>query len=294
MTDQLDNEPLPPVRGRDCICLLSQSPQRLHLYWRYSRDPLKSLRRMFPAQTEQYKLKISLFNQESQTISSFEIAPGIGDGWFDVQPGQLYRADIGLGRLSETRPFIPLLSSGPAWQFAEPARTLARNPTASDLLEALTMADDETQNLAAHAVAEGFSSVDLMSRSRDGEVKALSDDEQAQLRHLLVHLAFGTSYKELDLLVEFHQLILGWLGRTSVHNRWNSEKDKYEFDAKRLYNVLCSMCEIENSDAPSGFHEVATHHVESATNASSKPQTSRVWLPSMTPDLDPRLAYERR
>lgn len=107
LPDALDDAP-PYVFQRDFIQLLLQSPHRLYLYWTFAHDPHDTLREAFGDLAAHYRLAVRLIRVEDGEEFLLD-APRECAQWFDVNPRQVYRAEVGFRAAG--RPFVRLLSS---------------------------------------------------------------------------------------------------------------------------------------------------------------------------------------
>ncbi|HEX8493615.1 MAG TPA: DUF4912 domain-containing protein [Pyrinomonadaceae bacterium] len=290
------DEPLPEAYQVDRIRLLAQSPRKLHLYWEFARDPFETLRRAFGAQAARYTLVVRLIAIETGEVSWHEAAPSRSQ-WFNVQPDEAYRAELGF--YARGRAFIRLFSSnvvrtpraGVARTAAvaeefhvspeEFARVLDEAGYASDALEvSLEAADMATHDEATRAIAEMLGGAHFTE---------MSEGNLAELRSLLAALALGMNADDLTGMLS--PPLAEWFGRVQ---REHSEMLR----AAHVLEILRSTLGIQTSLI--GFDEFdeeamrrVARFVVGASRVNMPRRPFHIWMPSMTAGIFQRMKSER-
>lgn len=290
------DEPLPEAYHVDRIRLLAQSPRKLYLYWEFAKNPYETLRRAFGAQATRYALVVKLTATETGETSLHEAAASRSQ-WFNVQPDNSYRADIGF--YAQGRAFIRLLSSnvvrtpraGVAKAAAdvtdefrvspeEFARVLDEAGYASDALEvSLEAADLATHDAATRAIAANLG----------GEfVSQIGEADLAELRSLLAALALGASVDALSGMLS--STLAAWLEQVR-------HEHSEALHAAHLLEILRSTLGIQTSLFYDELDEEAARRVARFVVGASEVNMPRrpfhIWMPSMTAGLLKRMNAER-
>jgi hypothetical protein len=278
------DEPLPESYEVDRIRLLPQSPRRLFLYWELARDPFEPLRRGFAGQAEAYRLVVRLTNLDTEEVTLHE-ASATRSQWFDVQPDQSYKAEVGL--YAPGRTFIRLLTSNdkrtprasvslhtaeaPDWRVSAEqfSRVLDDAGYVSDALEvALEAADEVTNYAATRAITRQLAPASL---------PPMSEEELAELRGILTALAFGMQWDNLRPMLSPN--LANWFDHFDVEDA--------RFDPARITEVLHTTLGIEMTRSPfDAPPEAARRRAArvivggSEVNLPSRP--FHLWMPSMT------------
>ena len=290
------DEPLPEAYHVDRIRLLAQSPRKLYLYWEFARNPFETLRRTFGAQAKLYTLVVRLISVETGDVSWHEAAPSRSQ-WFNVQPDETYRAELGF--YAPGRAFIRLFSSNvvrtpragvaraaaAADEFRvspeEFARVLDEAGYASDALEvSLEAADLATHDAATRAIAAHLGGA-LAAEIRLGDLE--------QLRSLLAALALGMNPDELGGMLA--PSLAEWLGSVQ---REHSEALRSAYLLELLRSTLGIQTSLVGFDE---FDEAAMRRVARFVVGASRVNMPRrpfhIWMPSMTAGLLQRMMKER-
>lgn len=290
------DEPLPEAYQVDRIRLLAQSPRKLYLYWEFARNPFETLRRAFGAQAARYTLVVRLISIETAEVSWHEAAPSRSQ-WFNVQPDETYRAELGF--FAQGRAFIRLFSSnvvrtpraGVARTTAETAefrvsaeefaRVLDEAGYASDALEvSLEAADIATHDEATRAIAEMLGGAHFT---------AMSEGDLAELRSLLAALALGINPEELTGMLS--PTLSEWFVTVQ---REHSETLRAAYVLEILRSTLGIQTSLIGFD---DFDEAAMRRVARFVVGASEVNMPRrpfhIWMPSMTAGILQRMKSER-
>lgn len=278
------DEPLPASYQMDRVRLLAQSPRRIFVYWELGRDPFVALRRAFGAQADDYKLVVRLINVDTDEETLHEGSPTRSQ-WFDVQPDQSYRAEVGL--YAAGRSFIRLLTSNlkrtprasvslqtastPEWKVSPEqfSRVLDDAGYVSDALEvALEAADEATNYGATRAITRKLAPASL---------PPMSEEEMAELRGLLTALAFGTPWTSLRPMLS-HNLGI-WFDQVGIEDS--------RFDPAQITEILHSTLGIEMSRQPfeappEAARRRAARVIVGASEVNLPSRPFHLWMPSMT------------
>ena len=277
------DEPLPESYPVDRIRLFAQSPKRLFVYWGLAKNPYPTLDRAFGPLASDYSLVVRLTNIDSNE-QVLHLASPTKSQWLDVQPGNSYRVDLGL--FAAGRAFIRLLSSNvagtprsgvarfadpaPAWNISSEkfARVLDEAGYVSDALEVtLEAVDAVTGDEITRGVAGAFSAA---------EIPVMTEETLAEMRRLLVALAFGARYE--DLLSAFSPVIADWLTR--------ADAESANLNSERLVAILRNMLGLVMSRLPiDGASESAMRRTVRAIVGASEinlpERPFHLWMPSM-------------
>ncbi len=279
------DEALPETRPLDRIRLLVQSPRKLYLYWELARDPFTTLSQSVgAAQAARYKLAVRLTSVDDGAEHLREANTETRGEWFDVFPGNAYKADVGL--FAPGRAFIRLLSSdtvrtprasvssvtetAPEFRVApmEFARVLDKAGYASDALEvALEAVDDATHNKATREIFEKLG---------DNETFAANEFDPAEMRALIVALAFGASFDSVQPTLS--PALARWIEDTRIARG-------ILFDPAHALELLHSVLRFELVFSSFAFADentrLAARFDWSASRVNLPMLPAHVWLPSM-------------
>lgn len=277
------DEPLPASYRMDRIRLLPQSPRRLFLYWELARDPFEPLRRSLGAQADDYRLVVRLTNLDTDEATLHE-ASETRSQWFDVQPDNTYRAEVGL--YAPGRSFIRLLTSNvkrtprasvslrtaptPEWHVSAEqfSRVLDDAGYVSDALEvALEAADEATNYGATRAITRKLAPASL---------PPMSEEELAELRGILTALAFGMAWENLRPMLSTN--LAGWFDRFNMADA--------KFDPAQITEVLHSTLGIEMTRSPfeappEAARRRAARVIVGASEVNLPSRPFHLWMPSM-------------
>ena len=279
------DEALPETRPFDRIRLLIQSPRKLYLYWELAHDPFIALSQSVgAAQAASYKLAVRLTSVDDGAEHLREANTQTRGEWFDVFPGNAYKADIGL--FAQGRAFIRLLSSNtvrtprasvsslietsPEFRVApmDFARVLDKAGYASDALEvALEAVDDATHNKATREIFAGFG---------DDEAFAANEFDPAEMRALIVALAFGVPFDSMQPTLS--PALARWIEDTRIARG-------ILFDSARALELLHSVLRFELVLSSFAFADEdmrrAARFDWSGSRVNLPTFPAHIWLPSM-------------
>ncbi|HUF03300.1 MAG TPA: DUF4912 domain-containing protein [Aridibacter sp.] len=177
---------LPELPREDRARLQMQSPNRLYFYWSIKNNPFKTLNRAFGETTGSYALVVKLVNHTRGTEEIHRVEPE-GSWWFEVDPGCVYRAEIGF--YAPNRPYIRIV-------YSNYVKTPRRSPShRTDYVPRFTVSADEFAQV-----------LDASGYTRDAYEVALAGDDRETadsrareaLSGLLGKLAFDLSAFEGD------------------------------------------------------------------------------------------------
>ncbi len=279
------DEPLPDAYPGDRIRLQAQSPRKLYLYWGLSGNPYSTLERALGMQSARYSLVLRVVNTANDE-QTFHLASPTKSQWFNVEPEQAYRVDLGL--YAPGRAFIRLLSSNVAetprdgvsrsadpsneWGVsnAQFARILDEAGYVSDALEVtLEALDEATDDSATRAVAEAFGG---------GSVPSMTEEELIEMRRLLAAIALGASF---TMVTETASPALAeWFAK--------AEQSGEKADASQLVEILRSLLGIEMTQIPMDAATAeamrrAARVIVGASEVNLPARPFHLWMPSMNP-----------
>jgi hypothetical protein len=279
------DEPLPDTYPGDRIRLLAQSPRKLYLYWGLSGNPYATLERALGMQSARYSLVLRVVNTENEE-HTLHLASPTKSQWFEVEPEQAYRVDLGL--YAPGRAFIRLLSSNVAetprdgvsrsadpskeWSVsnAQFARILDEAGYVSDALEVtLEALDEATDNSATRTVAQAYGGSD---------VPPMTEEELVELRRLLAAIALGASFEMVSKVA------------SPVLAEWFAQADQSGemADASHLVEILRSLLGIEMTQNPLDAATAeamrrAARVIVGASEVHLPARPFHLWMPSMNP-----------
>jgi hypothetical protein len=235
-------------------------------------------------QAARYSLVLRVVNTENEE-HTLHLASSTKSQWFEVEPEQTYRVDLGLH--APGRAFIRLLSSNVAetprdgvsrvadpskeWSVsnAQFARILDEAGYVSDALEVTLEALDEvTDDSATRAVAEAFGG---------GDVPPMTEEELVEMRRLLAAIALGASFTMVSKAA------------SPALAEWFAQADQSgEADASHLVEILRSLLGIEMTQNPLDAATAeamrrAARVIVGASEVHLPARPFHLWMPSMNP-----------
>ena len=211
---------LPVLKHETRARLMMQSPTRLFFYWSVARRSFQALRKTLGGETGDYTLALRLLNltTEAEEVHAVEAE---GSWWFNAEPDNEYRAEIGF--YSATRPFVRILFSNsittprksPSTRSASESRWAMTTHTFAEVLEASGFEED------AFEVIRSDAGQDLSSAFADRvgiDKSKLAGFDLEELRRALAFLASGTPIEDLKWKVtaELYALLEAHLAKLSA------------------------------------------------------------------------------
>ena len=183
------------ARGR----LMMQSPTRLYFYWSIDSRSFQALQKTLGGAAGDYRLALRLLNLTTEAEELHAVEPD-GNWWFNVEPDNEYRAEIGF--YSASRPFVRILFSNtintprksPSPHSANEARWAMTTHTFAEVLEASGFEEDALEIVHSDANEDLRTSFAAHVGIEETALAAFDLDE---LRHALSLLASGMAIEQL-------------------------------------------------------------------------------------------------
>ena len=211
---------LPELKHETRARLMMQSPTRLFFYWSVARRSFQALHKTLGGETGDYTLALRLLNLTTDVEELHAVEAG-GSWWFNAEPDNEYRAEIGF--YSATRPFVRILFSNsittprksPSPHSASESRWAITTDTFAEVLEASGFEDDAFEVIRSDAgqdLSSAFASHVGINKS---ELAGLDIEE---LRRALAFLASGVPIEDLKWKVaaDLYALLEAHLAKLSA------------------------------------------------------------------------------
>ena len=211
---------LPELKHETRARLMMQSPTRLFFYWSVARRSFQALHKTLGGETGDYTLALRLLNLTTD-VEELHAVEAEGSWWFNAEPDNEYRAEIGF--YSATRPFVRILFSNsittprksPSPHSASESRWAITTHTFAEVLEASGFEDDAFEVLRSDAgqdLSSAFASHVGINKS---ELAGLDIEE---LRRALAFLASGVPIEDLKWKVaaDLYALLEAHLAKLSA------------------------------------------------------------------------------
>jgi hypothetical protein len=207
---------LPELKHETRARLMMQSPTRLFFYWSVVRGSFQALHKTLGGETGDYTLALRLLNltTEAEEVHAVEAE---GSWWFNAEPDNEYRAEIGF--YSATRPFVRILFSNsittprksPSPHSASESRWAITTHTFAEVLEASGFEED-----AFEVIGQDLSSA--FARHVSIDTNELAGFDLEELRRALAFLASGMPIADLKWKVtaELYALLEAHLAKLSA------------------------------------------------------------------------------
>jgi hypothetical protein len=190
---------LPELKHETRARLMMQSPTRLFFYWSVARRSFQALHKTLGGQTGDYTLALRLLNLTTD-VEELHAVEAEGSWWFNAEPDNEYRAEIGF--YSATRPFVRILFSNsittprksPSPHSASESRWAITTHTFAEVLEASGFEEDAFEVIRSDAGQDLSSAFASHVGINESELAGLDLEE---LRRALAFLASGMPIEDL-------------------------------------------------------------------------------------------------
>jgi len=210
---------LPELKHEARARLMMQSPTRLYFYWSIDSRSYQALQKTLGGETGDYTLALRLSNLTTDVEELHAVEPD-GNWWFNVDPDNEYRAEIGF--YSSSRPFVRILFSNtittprksPSPHSANEARWAVTTHAFAEVLEASGFEED------AFEVIRSEANLDLRASFAahvGADENAFSEFDSNELYRALSQLVAGIPIEELKwkITAQLYAILQAHLSRLS-------------------------------------------------------------------------------